>query len=55
MRVILERYQSWKDTVTTDTVTIEDARWTGELSRLVRDWCAVSLGREQPEQEGAER
>lgn len=54
MRVILERYESWKDTVTTDTVTIEDARWTGELSRFVREWCAIR-GREVDRQKESER
>lgn len=41
----MERYESWNGTVTTDTVTIDDAKWTNDLARFLRDWCGIGKRR----------
>ena len=48
MRVILERYESSGDGVLTDTVTIDDAKWTGDLARFLRDWCGIGKQKNDP-------
>lgn len=45
MRVTLERYESYGDEVVTDTVTIDDAKWTNDLARFLRDWCGIGKRR----------
>lgn len=45
MRVTLERYESHGDEVSTDTVTIDDAKWTNDLARFLRDWCGIGKRR----------